>query len=789
MGYAFGKFVLEPDLHELKADGATISVEPQVFALILYLIENRNRVVSKEELIETIWDGRFVSDSAVSSRIKSARQALGDNGREQAVIKTVHGKGFRFVAVIDEPTHEPQTTPDTLSKPGQTGPSSTTDQGSERSNRRLLLVAAAALIGLTVALLGVLWGGRSNAYTDQIRFAVLPVANATGDASLNWTELGLMSLVQHNLDRQTNTATVSAGAVMSLIDDREGSASGELVLDSTLRERLVRSYGASHIVLSRLSGPEGDRQLDYVVVVSGESGEQKTLVGSDPILLARDMSRDLGALASGARGLTSVDRSISDDPFVLEAYARGRALQLEGRAEESLNLFDVAAQQEPGNLWLRYEAALSTRMMGEAGASIEALLGLLGEAEAAGDVEIHLAILNALGVAEMRRRNNEAAIAYLEQALPMAEARGDHDAIASVLTNLGINTRILKQYAQSERYLSRAISAYADAGRPPSINVLNSLAVLKLDTGELVAAEPYLQDALTGTRALGNKRAEAVILHNLGDLAEMLGQWDLAEERYLASLALREEVNDGLGLVSSRSALANLSLKKGQPDRAEFFAAGLLDVARRGSSDEAMALGFLGEAARLRGAYLEAEDFHQQARAVFLERETRRGVLWQDLKLAVTRYASGDAFEAVVESLDRVVDEAASEPLPSLEMETRLALATMFERRGEFDRAVESAEPAYTIAEDLPSPEFKGLIAARLGRLAWLEGDDAAAATYLGLATSNHADHFETHLLTALRAHRAGDAGAALASQTEAKTRAGALWRPEFDQYFARPIR
>ena len=76
MRYRFGPFELDTDASELRADGAPRAVEPRVFALIALLVENRDRLVSKDELIEKVWDGRIVSDAAVSSCIKSARQAL-----------------------------------------------------------------------------------------------------------------------------------------------------------------------------------------------------------------------------------------------------------------------------------------------------------------------------------------------------------------------------------------------------------------------------------------------------------------------------------------------------------------------------------------------------------------------------------------------------------------------------------------------------------------------------------------------------------------------------------------
>ena len=102
MGYRFGLFELDPETRELKRDGADVHIEPQVFDLVEFLITNRSRLVTKQEIFDHVWSGRFVSDSALSSRIKTARKLLDDDGRKQAVIKTVHGSGFRFVAEAEE---------------------------------------------------------------------------------------------------------------------------------------------------------------------------------------------------------------------------------------------------------------------------------------------------------------------------------------------------------------------------------------------------------------------------------------------------------------------------------------------------------------------------------------------------------------------------------------------------------------------------------------------------------------------------------------------------------------
>ncbi len=100
MIYSFGQCELDTERLELHRDGELQAVEPQVFSLITLLIENRDHVVSKEDLIAAIWHGRIVSDASLSSRISAARRAVGDTGRSQAIIRTMPKRGFRFVADI-----------------------------------------------------------------------------------------------------------------------------------------------------------------------------------------------------------------------------------------------------------------------------------------------------------------------------------------------------------------------------------------------------------------------------------------------------------------------------------------------------------------------------------------------------------------------------------------------------------------------------------------------------------------------------------------------------------------
>jgi pimeloyl-ACP methyl ester carboxylesterase/DNA-binding winged helix-turn-helix (wHTH) protein len=100
--YGFGAYTVDIDRVELRHGAEPVSVEPQVFDIIVYLIQHGDRVVSGDELLDTIWKGRSVSLSTLTTRINAARRAIGDNGTEQKLIKTIHRKGYRFVGTLDD---------------------------------------------------------------------------------------------------------------------------------------------------------------------------------------------------------------------------------------------------------------------------------------------------------------------------------------------------------------------------------------------------------------------------------------------------------------------------------------------------------------------------------------------------------------------------------------------------------------------------------------------------------------------------------------------------------------
>lgn len=149
--YCFDDMELDSARFELRRNGVHVHVEPQVLSLLILLAANHGRMVSKDNIIEEIWDGRIVSESAVAARIKTARKAIGDDGKEQRLIRTIHGKGFRFVgdlAVRERATSAViATTPEALVNEAAAADAITATLRGAREGRPSIAVLPFAVIG------------------------------------------------------------------------------------------------------------------------------------------------------------------------------------------------------------------------------------------------------------------------------------------------------------------------------------------------------------------------------------------------------------------------------------------------------------------------------------------------------------------------------------------------------------------------------------------------------------------------------------------------------------------
>ena len=111
MQFSFGDCLLDPGRRELTRESEIVSVGPQVFDLLVHLVKNRERVVTRDDLLQVVWDGRIISESTLASHINAARRAIGDSGQEQRLIRTIARKGFRFIGDVRERSTSEAPTP------------------------------------------------------------------------------------------------------------------------------------------------------------------------------------------------------------------------------------------------------------------------------------------------------------------------------------------------------------------------------------------------------------------------------------------------------------------------------------------------------------------------------------------------------------------------------------------------------------------------------------------------------------------------------------------------------
>src|SRR5262245_14168748 len=153
--FLFDRCELDLGTVELRVEGQARAVEPQVFDVLAFLVRHRDRLVPKEELLDAVWQHRFVTDSALSSRIKSARAAIGDDGRAQRLIRTVHGRGYQFVA--DVRIREPAAPSEARSEgPAAPGPTPVPRPATPTIGRDVAIAEVLGLLGTrrVVTLLG-----------------------------------------------------------------------------------------------------------------------------------------------------------------------------------------------------------------------------------------------------------------------------------------------------------------------------------------------------------------------------------------------------------------------------------------------------------------------------------------------------------------------------------------------------------------------------------------------------------------------------------------------------------
>ncbi len=787
--YRFGAFTVDVARRELRSGGDEVEVQPRVFDLLVFLLENHERAVDKDELQDAVWPGMFITETALTRAVMKARKAVGDDASRQQVIKTIHGHGYRFVAeLLPEPAAPDQAAerrPDTPAGPESHVPSDTLpgpakDESRAPISRRTgMLLAFGLAVVLALAMTWLLL--RPPPTLDaETRIAVLPLADQTGDAELAWTRLGLMSYVSSLIGADGALPVVADGSVVSLAENLGWTGEPEEEANAALIAKLRGVYGASHFLAMELEAEGRALRMNFALLGPDGTLQRGTMVGDEGTALAQGVVQSVYGTLLGKRRHSQEVTLVSADPFNNEAFARGMDLSLQGRCAEAVPFFRLIIEQEPSLFAPRFEYAACQRILGEPDEAESVLDELVAEQRLLGPSRQLAQALMTRGVVYNRTGRLDLAEAGHREALEVAEAVGDQELSGRILQNLSIVLGDRGDFLRADELLDLAVLAYQDAGRERMPGELYAgKANLRMDRGELVEARGYLEEALQAFREIGDRRNEAMMLNNTGYLLREMGRLEEAEGYHLRSLEIREDIGDRVGVGRVHGQLSALYSAQGRYDEAADAARAASETAAetRDRLFEGTSLAQLAAAELGLGDRGAAREHYRQSRAVFEEIEDRMRALQVDVVVARMDLEDGAPDRAETTALS-VLEEARREALLQPEVEAMELLGDIVAARGDTAAAIGEYSAALARVRESTWSAKEADIAVRLLN-AHLDAGDVGSAAPLAGTLAGREPGVASLMARARFARARGETEQAVALLEQAKTLAGAGWGPE----------
>lgn len=387
----FADCELDAERRELRRGGDLVALEPQVFDLILYLADNRDHVVSKDELIEGVWGGRIVSDSTLTSRLTMARKAIGDNGGTQHVIRTIHRKGVRFVADMNEqaPMLLVRHAPDGQRRPIISRAGETDARGSREA-------------------------GITRAWPDKPSIAVLPFANMSNDADQEYFADGITEDIITALSKwrwfvviARNSTFAYKGRNVDVVDVGHELGVG-YVLEGSVRKadgrvritaQLLDAVAGAQLWAERFDEPLGEIfALQDELTHQIASAIEPALVRSESELAVRRPTENMAAWDCYLRGLwhfnqltaesrqqalSYFERAVTLDDTLADAYIgiarllHGNAVYAFDKEREGVLAGAMAAARralelDNDNAWAWFAVASTSATLGDTETAVEA---------------------------------------------------------------------------------------------------------------------------------------------------------------------------------------------------------------------------------------------------------------------------------------------------------------------------------------------------------------------------------------------------------------------------------
>jgi len=588
--YQFGEFVIDPAARELWRGGRLIALPPTVFDCLTYLLERHDRAVGRDELVAAVWGKTDVSDTQLGQTILRIRRELGDDAREQRIVRTIPRFGYRWVGplnrdaasgnahVADEHVVAEEDPPPAVTTAAEPSPDA---DRTRASPRRFHVAIAAALAVVVLGTLGWMWRVRTAAPPVSSAgpvSAVLPAGVEPGNES-SWMRLGVMDAVASHL-RSSGVPSVPSENVVALLGGAGGNRGSDV--RATLAADLLVTPRVHRVAENWLVGLDADDAAGrhYSAQAQGRDAIAAARAAADKLLaaLGRKSVEADGDNAESAL-LRRIDAAVlADDPDTARALIANASA--EERAMPELRLRLAKIDYRGG----RYDAAQ------------ERLVALLDEAPARTAPVLRASILNGIGAVAIRSGRAADAERAFTEAITLLDAHPDAEQLGQAWIGRAAA-------AAEQRHFEDAATGYARA-RVALRQANDTLGLVRVAANEGFLDDdqdrPHqaLQQLAVATE--GFKRWGALNEAILSSIGQINAQLALLDGR--AALQVADAAAPLAERIDNKSTLASLALARGRA----LLAVGrireardVFDEMRRTTDDPMLAVVAGGELARL----------------------------------------------------------------------------------------------------------------------------------------------------------------------------------------------
>jgi len=480
----FGECELDLASREVRLGGQLRAIEPRAYAVLAFLAERRNRVVTKQQLLAVVWAGQRVSDASIARAVMKARQAIGDSG-DPPLIRAIPRVGYRLTVL-----------PPAAARPGPAAPNA------------------------------------PDTPLAPLRIALLPFENATGEESLDWLEYGLLSLVVHAVSQDAKLSPVAMQSVLAAVDGAQATG-------SDMAETVRRATGAQVVIRSRLSRREEGYELAFECVGTAVASTLRALNPSD---FAADMPGALEELLFPGNA-SDAPQLFLGDPLAVAAFGRGLQALARQKFSQAANLIRMALALAPGTVSMQLELLLALCQVPDLDAARPLVRGLLARAQRDGDLLLTARVHAALSLAHFAQSSfdtswfhNEVALRVMGSAAPPDEQAHLHLVHAQIAA-------IKADYVAMEHALERMrVLCERSGNRFTLLKRTNMLAIAASARADYERAAELTMQAAQGAHDLHVPRLVVTASINCAGHMAMLGRWQEAaahaEEAFAAALLL-----------------------------------------------------------------------------------------------------------------------------------------------------------------------------------------------------------------------------------------------------------